>query len=184
MNLIPFKMIAYTDKQLFIISPPSNRRFEEDGCGALHEVTQKSPFYQRKTVEQIARYFLRESDYDFLQFDAYDEDQYRAFLFLAETSDKYGKTMSAIGACCFRWREYTNAPHGWALQWIWLHPFFRGKGVLKWAWPSFVEKLGDFYVEGPFSPAMEMFLSKYATGLQKEALIMAGWVPPPHGGQE
>lgn len=65
-----------------------------------------------------------------------------------------------VGACCFRWREWVDAPHGWALQWILLHPYFRHQGILSNAWSLFTQRFGSFHVEEPLSEAMHNFLFK------------------------
>jgi hypothetical protein len=74
-------------------------------------------------------------------------------------------TIEALGACCFRWRDFTlgEQPYPllgpcYVLSWIWLHPYIRRHGCLEQAWPYFVERFGDFIVETPLSTAMHQFL--------------------------
>jgi hypothetical protein len=45
-------------------------------------------------------------------------------------------------------------------RWIWLHPYYRRKGILSESWPMFVDRFGDFQVELPLSEAMESFMEK------------------------
>lgn len=46
------------------------------------------------------------------------------------------------------------------MQWLWLHPYARSKGIMSALWPSFLEKFGDFNVERPLSKAMKAFVDK------------------------
>lgn len=122
-------------------------------------VTPSSPLKLRKAVERIAYYFRREGGFDFVQYSATEDDQRRqAYLWLPKRWIKYPRPV--VGACCFRWREYTQEEPAWALQWIWLHPYQRGQGLLMDAWPYFKQEYGDFSVEPPLSGAMEGFLKK------------------------
>jgi hypothetical protein len=143
---------------------------------ALHEIPEsvvdsenplavkpESPLKLRREVERFAIYFRREFSYDFQQFEATEKPSkpdfvpYAAYLF-ANGPNSYPRIW--VGACCFRWREYTNVEPRWAAQWIWFHPYFRGKGILSKAWDKFHELHGNFYNEPPHSPAMEAFLRK------------------------
>jgi len=129
-------------------------------------------------VEKIAYYFLRELNYDFAQFSSYDKTEYWAYLFLEDGIGTHGKVKIAVGACCFRRRvwEDESMPSEYGLQWVWIHPYRRNWGYLKWAWPRFVEKFGDFMPEPPFSKGAAEFLRKYGTVRQKEVLIRTGWM--------
>lgn len=106
---------------------------------------------------------------DMIQFEASESKHsqgyvpYEAYLFHDRAYDLAGEIDDepkerCLGACCFRWREYEDIDSTWALDWIWLHPFRRGKGILRKAWPLFTQKYGAFHVERPLSPAMEKFL--------------------------
>ncbi len=132
-----------------------------------------SPKQFREYVERFARYFLRELRTDRIQFEAAETKEsmgyipYEAYLFHDLARDLLEEDVKAkqryFGACCFRWREWEDAPAGWSLTWIWLHPFYRGKGVLRDAWTRFEQKYVNFHVEPPYSAAMEKFL-KHARG--------------------
>jgi hypothetical protein len=45
-----------------------------------------------------------------------------------------------VGACCFRDTKLAHiaTPVPWLLNWIWIHPFCRRKGLLTKAWPQSV----------------------------------------------
>lgn len=49
----------------------------------------------------------------------------------------------------------------WSLDWIWLHPFARNKGISSQHWAHFEQMFGNgFLVQPPHSPAMKAFLEK------------------------
>jgi hypothetical protein len=116
---------------------------------------------RKNQVLHFARYFRAEFNYDFVQFDGSGEndDSFQAWLFFPEN---YGDSDIPIGACCFRYREdYIDMPNFWGLQWIWLHPYFRSKGIFKNAFPIFRERYGLFLPEYPISPGMAGFIEKH-----------------------
>ena len=140
-------------------------------------VVPASPKRLREKVEIFGRWFSREMRYSCV-FEASDTPdkqwftRYEAYLFHEDAEDLWDGNGTVkqrfFGACCFRWRERGNAPAYWTLQWVWLHPFFRGRGHLRDAWPIFEQKYGRFDPEGPFSCGMEIFLKKI------------GWLEPTH----
>jgi hypothetical protein len=118
-----------------------------------------APIPLRKAVYRCALYFRRELGYDLVQYAIHEDDWYsRAFLWVScpEIADKH----NVWGACCFRWREYTNADPLWAMQWVWLHPYARNHGLLTKAWPYFLARFGWFDVEQPYSHTMRYALRK------------------------
>jgi hypothetical protein len=122
-------------------------------------VTTRSPLKVRRAVWQFASYFRREFRYDVVQYGFQgQETDTSARAYLWDLVDAGDVAHHAIGACCFRWREDSDSHPGWALQWIWLHPFERGQGHLTRAWPYFRARFGDFDVESPVSTAMASFL--------------------------
>lgn len=111
----------------------------------------------KRTLEQYAYYFRREFHYDFVQYGADDhitDLDIKAFLF----PDPQGK-FYWVGGCCFRYR-HKGGKNYWALQWIWVHPEYRGKGVTRAAWSTFEEEMGSFKIEEPVSISMQYFLLK------------------------
>jgi len=131
---------------------------EQLHCPGL-TVTYKSPANHRKAIEQIARYFRREFHYDFVQYLANEEDT-KAISYGWLSSGYLGESNTVTGGCSFRWREWSDAPAGWSLSWIWMHPYCRNNGLLSKNWPCFVARFGEFHVETPYSPAMAAFLNK------------------------
>jgi hypothetical protein len=128
---------------------PSYRGFSlahQYPIGDLWPVTTASSPRERHVVFQLARYFRREFEYDFIQYGddgRESDDNHVAFLFV-QPGLLYEDGHLAFGACCFRWRKWSDAPASWAMQWIWMHPYLRGNGVLTEAWPTFRHLFGDF----------------------------------------
>jgi len=123
-----------------------------------HAVLPESPKRMREHVERFARYFLREMHTGGIQFEATESAgslgyvPYKAYLF----NDGF----HFFGACCFRWREWQDAPASWSLDWLWLHPYFRSEGHLTRAWPVLEASHGHFHLAHPLSPSMQAFLRK------------------------
>lgn len=121
----------------------------------LVRVTTTSPAWQHREMYERARAFRREFKYDFTQWGSAtgdDDAMVQGFLFVLPDA-------RIAGACSFRWREWSNAPSRWGLQWIWFAPGHRRSGLLRTFWPSFREEFGDFLVESPVSDAMMAFLA-------------------------
>jgi len=77
---------------------------------------------------------------------------YAAYLF----PDRYGHVW--IGAFCFRPEGYVLNMCSDTLRWIWLHPYYRMKGILTEAWPFFKANHGDSFIEPPLSLGMLHFV--------------------------
>jgi hypothetical protein len=107
--------------------------------------------------------FEREFEYSFIQYRATEpEDQtlHRAYVWTDPATLKDDKE-TVIGACCFRWREWSDAPPGYSLDFVWLHPYQRAKGMLEKAWPYFQKRFEQqFFVQDPLSKGIARFLRK------------------------
>jgi hypothetical protein len=126
----------------------------------VYEVLPRDHRKLREAVVRFARYFRREFGYDTIQYsERYeaDPDQCQAFLF----GDQGYPEKTFFGACCFRYRHYRDSEPMWALQWAWLHPYMRSKGILKRNFPLFVERFGKIWIEPPLSSAMAGFIEKH-----------------------
>lgn len=137
---------------------------DADGLAALYPgelvtVTARSPLKHRQAVESVAKFFRREFHYDFVQYRAVDEEP-NCTAYLWRARGWLGESNTVVGGCCFRWVKWRDAPDGWSLSWIWLHPYERRRGRLTEAWPYFRAKFGDFHIERPVSSAMQGFLKK------------------------
>ena len=123
----------------------------------IYLVTPTSPRAVRNAAEIIGHYFRREFGYDFPPYLVSDEPNPRDRLFLLVEGDWIERTV--IGAIGFTWRRYQGKPAPQrVLSWVWLHPFRRRKGILTAYWDLFRRVYGDFFVEPPYSKAMETFL--------------------------
>lgn len=131
-----------------------------------HEVNKNSDFEIRSALEKFARYFKAEFRYDNLQYsaDEHDEDCI-CFLFTESAMDVCTEKHTQMptrcfGGVCFRKTQSDNGEK-WILYWVWLHPFFRNRGILSKHWKHFRTQFCDFIVEPPLSSAMQSFLGKH-----------------------
>lgn len=118
-----------------------------------------SPLAHRRAVYRIARHFKREFGYDLTQYGVDGKETDRAcvaYLWHAPNLYSSGPTGVCFGATCFRFRE----EGGWAMQWIWIHPYMRSRGVLSRSWDMFEAQHPNFGCEPPLSKAMLAFLEK------------------------
>lgn len=147
----------------FTISLPT---FDEClSANGRHEVKDNSPLEIRTALEQFARYFKAEFHYDDVQYyaDEHDEDCI-GFLFTESaldivTNEHTQMPTRCSGGCCFRKVRFKDGDR-WVLYWVWLHPFFRNRGILTRHWRRFREQFGDVIVEMPISSSMQSFLDK------------------------
>jgi ribosomal protein S18 acetylase RimI-like enzyme len=106
--------------------------------------------------------FQREFCYDFVQWDGphqiESDPRARGFLF-NDDSGVFGH--GAIVGACARWREHTDHPPCWAMQWIWIAPKARRRGILSRRWDAFRARFGKFVIEPPLSEAMQAFAAKH-----------------------
>lgn len=134
----------------------------------LVPVMSSSPKHHRNAVYEMARCFMQELRHDFIPYAKpgtendceptdVGDDHVRAFLWTTESSKR---ERSAIGACCFRLRGPTGQAY-WRLEWIWIVPDRRRKGLLTKTWPFFKLTFGDFFPASPLSDSMIAFLRKY-----------------------
>jgi hypothetical protein len=117
----------------------------------------------KRYVHLNAVYFRREFGYDFVQYSEYEDDlTHHAFLFLSTANDKYydKPIYRILGGGCFRLRKYNGFSQFHALQWVWIHPYMRRKGILTKAFDEFMNKFECFEVEAPLSVEMKRFLEK------------------------
>lgn len=130
-----------------------------------YEVRTSSPIDTRNALERFARYFKAEFHYDNVQYfaDEHNNDCI-GFLFTESaldivTYEHEQMPTRCSGGCCFRKEKWEDG-YKWVLYWVWLHPFFRNKGVLSKHWKYFQEHFGDFIVWPPISKTMQSFIDK------------------------
>lgn len=148
------------------------RSFKQDRYhNGICAITRRTPKLW-STVATFDSYMQREMRYDFPMFDVDGNgDGVAAYLF------GYGGAW--VGACGFRSMAKTDTSHcgvyasvSWQLEWIWLHPFCRRRGLLSKAWPQFEEEHGEFLILSPLSLVMERFLEKQ--GVAEDRIIHIG----------
>lgn len=152
----------------YSLAPPVSRHPYLDGGWPL-KIEPGSPVELRRAVETLAYYFKKEMGFDGLQFEAAETQAslgyvpYEAYLFHDTAYDQIVENEAIphriYGACCFRWREWSDHAPCWSLDWVWLHPYFRRRGHLQRAWPTFQHAYGDdFHVASPLSIGMQAFV--------------------------
>jgi hypothetical protein len=67
---------------------------------------------------------------------------------------------AVAGACGFRYIKYNDGSSGRRLEWIWLCPAVRRKGILERQWAWLREENGNFDFE-PVTEAMKCFAKKH-----------------------
>ena len=152
----------------FSLEPPV-LRLKHDEPSPM-KVSPQSPKTIRMHVEEIAYHFKREMGFSFVQFEASETPDspgfvpWEAYLFhervYEKDSDINNIRIRCFGACCFRWREWTDMAADWSLDWVWFHPYFRQKRHLTKAWCLFKQTYGGFHLAEPISPSMKAFLEK------------------------
>lgn len=131
------------------------KRIKSLAPSSIERVSWTSPLWQQRQVFLRARAFKREFNYSTIQWaeDGETDNWADAYLFTNEES-------RIVGVVVFRYRQYQDAPKGWALQWVWFAPAFRRQGYLSKYWPQLRQRYLDFHVEPPVSDAMKAFLVK------------------------
>lgn len=118
-----------------------------------------------RIVDQFAMYLKREQHYDFPLFDV-DGDGRNVAAYL------FGHGGMWIGACALS--ETRPSPLDrdvppWILDWVWLHPYQRGRGLLRRAWQQLEAEHGQFLIRAPLSRAAEGFVE--ALGLADRVVM-------------
>lgn len=130
-------------------------------------VDTSSPFWMHQEVYERALRFKREFHYDFVQWNGCQSKKatptYQGHLF-ADHTGTYPPG-SIVGACAFAHRQGK-----WSLDWVWVIPSMRRKGILSHRWQAFLERYGDFDIEHPLSEAMEAFVRRNGTPQQQSLL--------------
>lgn len=148
---------SFHRKRFAIIDPKPNRQFADALSRDLDApwVDVSSPKWKRKAVYDRALEFKRELGYDFVQWQTdpdYDSEAV-GFLF-SDDEDRI------VGACAFRPQPAGRGKNPWRLDWIWMCPDARRRGLLGHQWDRFRQRFGVFDIEPPISEAMQAFLRK------------------------
>ncbi|WP_181295292.1 hypothetical protein [Pseudomonas sp. Q2-TVG4-2] len=152
-----------------LLEPRPDRRFANrlERHSNPELVDSDSPFWMHQEVYERALRFKRDFRYDFLQWNGCQSKKaspnYHGYLFADHTGTHASGTI--VGACAFALRKEV-----WSLDWIWVVPSMRRKGVLRHRWQAFLKMYGDFDIEHPLSTAMEGFVGQHGTPQQRSHL--------------
>ncbi|MES2671359.1 MAG: hypothetical protein V4673_13210 [Pseudomonadota bacterium] len=120
-------------------------------------VTKKSAHWQRKHFVQIRRYQAIECNDG--MFMTTSDDCWRDFVAYSFLEDYYDKKTDSLKCWLVGTAGFTDNDTEKVLEYCWIHPFWRGRGLLRRAWPKFSERFGPFHVSHPHSSAMRGFLT-------------------------
>jgi len=121
--------------------------------GDFVPITVRSPAWLHRRLYNIARMLNREMGYFLIMWGQparHYRDDGHGYVF----TDEDGR---ALGGCAVRWREYTNAAPNWVLQWVWVVPQYRRRGLLRRAWRMLRERHAGIFPEPPFSRGAALF---------------------------
>jgi hypothetical protein len=107
------------------------------GADAAVHVTVLSPGWLQQELYLRAVRFQRDFKYDFPQWSPYGDEEPDAHGFLFNDDTGTFGNGAIAGACVFRWREIKDAPAGWVMDWAWIAPAARRKGILQRRWAAF-----------------------------------------------
>lgn len=151
------------EKDIYTIELPISEGYDTDN-GIIY-VAPESEYSLKLQLQQFATFFKKEFKYDFLQYTANNhssENEFAGFLFSELAYDRIEEDKPTpyrlYGGVGFFYRETIYPEPIWELGWIWLHPFFRHRGLLSRHWEYFKTQFGDFEVSQPQSPDMKNFL--------------------------
>jgi hypothetical protein len=144
----------YHRKMMRIINAVPDKRLSTLPCADIC-VQPASLRWLHSLVYERARALRREEGYDFTQWleDQAPNPNCQAWLFVEPDC-------RPIGVAGFEWMDWNNIRHGWHLNFVWIAPPYRRKGILSERWPKLVQKYGWFTIEEHLSPAMKAFLFK------------------------
>lgn len=122
----------------------------------------------KAALETMAEFFKKESRYTHLQYCQYEHSaDCFGILFVERARDQVQNIdhhpHRVIGGACF-WQQLDES---FCLDWIWLHPFARNRGMFKQCLTKFEVRFGRFSLTFPLSPEMEKFAEKYRPELLK-----------------
>lgn len=107
-----------------------------------------------EVAEQIARYFHKETGFDFPPYMVGDEGEDNP-VYLVRSKASTTCVPIIAGAVGFQ-----KVRSDWVLTWIWLHPWERGGRLVDAVFKTLDEVHGDFYIEAPVSNAMRGLMRK------------------------
>lgn len=157
-----------TNIKVVFCKKPSNLPCRDEHLPAgVHLVYPNDPIGWKRAVDAQARYYKCEFNDMHQMYYAHNHvkssNELKVFVFrdYCLEQDQIDTTKAAIvGAAMFGLMNYKNLGETWLFHWIYFHPIHRNRGYFKKYWNFFREELGEFVMERPFSPAMQLFLMK------------------------
>jgi len=150
---------------LRVMQPRASKKMREHLQSATNPemVTEHSPIWLHRELYQRAWAFKREFGYDLMQ---WNYPKTRAERARSAIGYLFCSSEGVIdGGCAFRRRG-----NEWSLDWVWIRPEMRRRGLLAARWRQFVERFGDFSIEHPLSDAMTAFVERHGSDAQKTAI--------------
>ena len=125
-------------------------------------IDRNSEISQKNFLATIARYFKREMRFDNLQYDQsmYHNEDLTGFLFLQRAMDLV-KNENHFPSRVVGGGVFVKQGDSYELDWVWLHPFFRNRKILRGHWKQFKQRFGQFSVDSPLSAHMSNFVGKH-----------------------
>ena len=123
-------------------------------------ITAASAPWQREHIVQIRRYVGLEFPKYGMAMDV-DDDCWQGVEVYPFCDELHYTTRNSelreavIGAAGFQCDNGT-----WVLKFVWLHPFWRHQGLCRRAWPSFLERYGQFVIEPPISNQLQRLIDE------------------------
>jgi hypothetical protein len=146
------------------ISPNPLPNFQSRGTRNPMLVTADSPSWAHFQMYGRALAFLQELNVGFLQWGAHGAPHATARGYLIEDDTGTFPTGSIGGACAFGFANYTHRPATWVMEWAWLAPGARRKGLLTRQLALFQHEFGQFDLAPPLSTPMVNFVRKHGLG--------------------
>lgn len=120
-------------------------------------------------LAKVAKYFQREGGYDFCTLFNYglmylNPHRERIVFFSEFFQDEDSKDFT-FKYMIYGVARFIRDEDFWSLDWVWLHPYKRNKGILSQAWSSLQKEFGDFTVIQPNS-AVRRVIQKHRQTVQ------------------
>ncbi len=139
-----------------IILNPSKLHFINEELVYVNEDTSEDI---QVIVEAISVFFNKELDLGSRPYEAGILDKHHAYLFVEKVQNEQDhsngeRAVRAIGGSSFHYEQVSVL----SLQWIWVHPFRRRKGLVSKNFDYFVNEYKEFGLSEVRSPIMRTFI--------------------------
>jgi hypothetical protein len=127
-----------------------------DNSKAIIRIEKSKPSFEELACIacRCARYFHREVDMHAVPpyeiDEGVDEEHKNTYILMRDNQP--------LGAFCMRKQYYKHAIETWALDWVWIHPYARGKGFMDLIVKLLDEEYDNWFLSTPLSPAMQAYV--------------------------